>query len=91
MYAKENAEVYANNAIAALHEPHTWPPRLIANHMIQSVTVPEVSRTKVKVAGSIDALVKASLHSTEFAANAIIATVVNAIVRDADEKDGHER
>ena len=91
MYAKENAEAYANSAIAALHEPRTWPPRLINNHMIQSMTVPEESRTKVKVAGSIDALVKASLHSTEFAANATMATVVNAIVRDTGEWDGSSR
>ncbi|MFZ1067872.1 MAG: hypothetical protein WAN42_20410 [Pseudolabrys sp.] len=55
------------------------------------MTVPEESRTKVKVAGSIDALVKASLHSTEFAVNATMATVVNAIVRDAGEWDGSSR
>jgi hypothetical protein len=91
MYAKENAEAYANNATAALHEPRTRPPRLIINHMIQSMTVPEESRTKVKVAGSIDALVKASLHNTEFAANATIATAVNAIVRDAGEWDGRSK
>jgi hypothetical protein len=42
--------------------------------------VPDASRTRVKVAGSIAAWDKATLQSTEFAANAAIAKPVKAIV-----------
>jgi hypothetical protein len=69
------------NQLPLAEECFLW---LLAFNMKKRIIAPESKRITVKLEGSMEFSPRANRHSTEFAANAISARIVNTIVLTAE-------
>ncbi len=81
MNANAKAMADANIAKDAVHDPSVEPILPLNIRMTQSIAAADPTLIKEKVAGSIASWTRANRHKTAFAANAIMPTMVSAIVR----------